>query len=98
MDPRLKSSRWQKARAAVLADEPVCQCCAHRGKAQPATQVDHITPRADAPDRFFDRLNLWALCRSCHDMKSQLEQQGHRSENRESWAGFIAHHLHRRGR
>lgn len=89
MDPRLKTSAWRKARAAVLADEPLCPVCAHAGRAKVAEEVDHITPRRDAPERFFDRLNLWGLCRSCHRIKTRLENAGMWHADRAAWTCAI---------
>lgn len=95
MDPRLKTSAWRKARAAVLADEPLCVPCLQSGRAQPATDVDHITPRQLEPESFFDRLNLWGLCRRCHQAKTILERDG-RERTREQWVTAINKRLKRR--
>ena len=65
-------SRWVKLRATILArDCHLCQPCLASDKVTPATQVDHITPKAkggtDDPD------NLQAICAPCHDAKSRAE-------------------------
>jgi len=89
MDPRLKTAAWRKARASVLADEPLCEPCLQRDRITPAQEVDHITPRRDAPEEFLDRTNLWGLCSSCHRIKSRLECMGIRYDNRHDWARMI---------
>ena len=96
MDPRLKTAAWRKARAAVLADEPLCPCCASVGRATPATEVDHIEPRASAPERFFERVNLWGLCRSCHFIKTRLEWAGLMLTERHEWSEAIQRQKQRR--
>ncbi|MGE0583468.1 MAG: HNH endonuclease [Steroidobacteraceae bacterium] len=65
---------WRKLRALVLArDQGLCQACLKTGRTTPATQVDHIRPKAtggtDEPS------NLQSLCRPCHDEKSRREMQ-----------------------
>lgn len=95
MDPRLKTSAWRKARAAVLADEPLCPVCAHVGRASVAEECDHIEPRRLAPERFFDRLNLWGLCRACHRVKTRLENMGATYTTREEWVQAINAKLNR---
>lgn len=85
MDPRLKTSAWRKARLAVLADDPLCPVCAHVGRVTPAQEVDHIVARRDAPELFFDRLNLWGLCRVCHLFKTRLEGMGVTHSERLEW-------------
>jgi len=61
---------WERLRARVLAEEPVCRAC---GIAR-ATDVDHILPRrrggTDARD------NLQALCHSCHSQKTSRSDGG----------------------
>lgn len=54
---------------AYLADHPLCAIC----EGHPPTVVDHATPLsrggADTPD------NWQALCKECHDRKSQYERE-----------------------
>ena len=56
---------WDRLRAQVLADEPLCPC------GQPATTVDHIVPRTSGGTDA--RSNLRALCAGCHATKSARE-------------------------
>ena len=73
--------RWVRARAFHLAEEPLCRMCAAEGTVTSATVVDHIVPRAVAPDRAFDGANLQSLCKRHHDArKQQQESRGYHSE------------------
>lgn len=69
-DPRrtlpLNSAAWQRLRASVLADEPLCRMCQARNVIEPATDVDHSdgNPGNNATD------NLVPLCHSCHSIKT----------------------------
>lgn len=64
--------RWRKLRDQVMRrDKWLCQECLRQGRATPAHAVDHIVNKAeggsDSPD------NLQALCRTCHQAKTQQE-------------------------
>ena len=69
---------WVKLRLRILRrDGYLCQQCRRDGRPTPATDVDHIIPKAkdgtDDPD------NLEALCKPCHKAKTAreaLEAQG----------------------
>lgn len=65
---------WQKVRAVVLADEPLCRFCAERGRVTPAEVVDHIETIADRPDLRLVRSNLRPLCESCHNARTARDQ------------------------
>ena len=66
--------RWQKRREAILNREPLCRPCKQAGRVTPATEVDHIVPKAqggtDHPD------NLEPICHDCHEAKSRVEARG----------------------
>ena len=72
-DPRrtipLNSSHWQRLRALILDDEPLCRHCWERGLTVPATDVDHIS--GDPSDN--SRENLAGLCHSCHSIKTAAD-------------------------
>lgn len=59
--------RWERLRAMILNQEPLCRECG-----EPATDVDHIVPRAlggtDAAE------NLQPLCHACHSRKTGRER------------------------
>lgn len=66
----LGSAAWQRLRAQVLAEEPLCRACAARGLVVRATDVDHIE---DSRDDYSDdnrRENLQPLCHECHSLKT----------------------------
>lgn len=75
-DPRrtlaLNTAAWQKLRAAVLADRPLCSHCRRRGLVVMATDVDHAN--GDPSDNSDD--NLQPLCHSCHSLKTAAERGG----------------------
>ena len=58
-----KSKRWQRTRAMVLAEEPMC-----RGCGLPAQAVDHIVDISKG-GAWYDRENLRPLCNRCHNAK-----------------------------
>jgi len=65
-------SRWRKLRAMVMErDRWLCQPCQEQGIATPAHAVDHITPKAQGGDD--SPGNLRAICRACHQAKTQQE-------------------------
>ena len=64
-------SRWQKARATFLGDNPTCRRCG-----QPATVVDHVVPHKGDQELFWDLANWQPLCKRCHDAKTAREDGG----------------------
>lgn len=65
-------SRWQKARAAFLAEHTLCECrdggCCPNGCLRAATVVDHIVPHKGDAELFWDSARNWrSLCKRCHD-------------------------------
>lgn len=70
-------SRWQKARATYLRNNPLCVVHLKRGQVVEATIVDHITPHKNDQGLFWDQSNWQSLCKHCHDSyKQQLEKSG----------------------
>lgn len=69
--------KWEQARAAFLAQHPVC--CMPRCGA-PATHVDHIVPHRGNAKLFWRRSNWQPMCASCHSRKTRGE--GHRPDYR----------------
>ncbi len=59
---RLYGTKWQKARAAFLGENPLCVECQKIGKREPATVVDHIVPHRGDAALFWDMSNWRALC------------------------------------
>ncbi len=63
---------WAKARTIALTrDLHLCQPCQRAGRTTPATEVDHITPKAKGGTD--DLANLQSICSKCHAAKSARE-------------------------
>lgn len=73
---RLYGYAWQKARAAYLAEHPLCVACREAGRVEAATVVDHKTPHRGDPAVFWDRANWQPLCKACHDRKTATADSG----------------------
>jgi 5-methylcytosine-specific restriction enzyme A len=65
--------RWRRARAAFLAQYPLCAACQVQGRVVPSTAVDHIVPHRGDPVLFWDEANWQGLCKPCHDGKTARE-------------------------
>ena len=63
------------ARAQITC-EPLCRACLARGKIEPATCADHITPHAGNVNAFF-LSPLRSLCHACHALKTVRETRGY---------------------
>src|SRR5689334_6947250 len=65
---------WEQLRERVLErDCGLCQPCLKRSIVTLATQVDHITPKAEGGTD--DQANLQAICEPCHETKTRAEMQ-----------------------
>ena len=86
-DPRrLRSTaRYQRARAAFLAANPLCMECERRGIVTAAAELDHVEP-VHLGGAFWDSENWAALCRDCHRTKTEAERRGPRVETPEQQA------------
>ena len=69
-----KGTSWEKTRAGVLANNPLCEIC----RVAQATSVDHIVPKARGGTD--DPSNLQASCKPCNLKK------GSRVQTRQTWA------------
>jgi 5-methylcytosine-specific restriction protein A len=67
------NSRWSKARAAYLAEHPLCVVCRAQNRYTSATVVDHIRAHKGDMDLFWDVSNWQSLCKQCHDIKTANE-------------------------
>lgn len=61
--------RWELLRDQVLSEEPLCRA----GCGRPPRVVDHIRPHRGDETLAFDRTNLQAMCKGCHDAKTAHE-------------------------
>jgi 5-methylcytosine-specific restriction protein A len=66
-------ARWRRARAAFLAQHPLCAACRAQGRMVPATVVDHVVPHRGDQKLFWDERNWAPACKSCHDAKTARE-------------------------
>lgn len=76
-DPRrtlpLNKAAWQKLRASVLRESPLCEHCRRQGLVMAATDVDHSN--GDPSDN--SRTNLQPLCHACHSRKTATDHGKH---------------------
>ena len=75
-----KTKEWRRLRWSILTrDLFTCQMCG-RLEANTAKLVcDHRHPHRGDLVRFWDPLNLWTLCKPCHDGAKQREEQAARN-------------------
>jgi 5-methylcytosine-specific restriction protein A len=78
------TSKWQKARAAYLAQHPLCVFCERDGVLTPATVVDHVEPHRDDDEKFWDQDNWQSLCKSHHDSTKQRQEMAERGGGQKS--------------
>lgn len=75
-----KTARWQKIRAIVLANEPLCRFCLAKGRVVPSTVADHVEPHRNDPEKFFAG-PFMGLCAPCHSgLKQSIEVRGYSNE------------------
>lgn len=66
---------WQRFRLRILKrDCYMCQPCLSKGRATPATEVDHIVPRSKGGPMVDS--NAQSICTDCHKAKT-AEDEGH---------------------
>jgi len=66
------SGRWKKLRDKIVRQNPVCEHC----NTSATSDVHHIEPLVERIDRAYDRRNLIALCKHCHDVAHQRDKMG----------------------
>ena len=66
MPAKGRGKAYQKARARLLAAEPVCVWCRER----PATTADHVPPLAEAPSPELWVGQLVAACARCNSKRA----------------------------
>jgi 5-methylcytosine-specific restriction enzyme A len=64
---------WRAFRAQILAERPACIDCGRR-----ATDVDHLTPVREAPDRALDPSNVVSRCHPHHSARTSREHSWNR--------------------
>jgi 5-methylcytosine-specific restriction protein A len=66
-------TQWDKLRPYILArDDYLCQVCSKQDRTTPASEVDHIIPKADGGTD--DEDNLQSICIDCHKAKTLQER------------------------
>ena len=58
---------WEKLRARILEEEPLCRSCDELGRAVPAHHVHHIEPVDECRSLRLEPSNLMPLCAPCHE-------------------------------
>lgn len=75
------TARYQRERAAFLAENHRCVFCQREGRLTLSTTLDHIIPHKGDLDLFWDQANWQALCKPHHDAaKQQIERGGYSSQ------------------
>lgn len=69
---RQRGRAGQRARAQVMAEEPLCRTCLKNNRTTPSAEVDHIVPLAEGGSD--TRSNKQGLCKPCHEAKSAAER------------------------
>lgn len=65
-------AEWVKTRTRIMKrDNHLCQPCLTKGRPTPATEVDHVKPKAQGGTEDDD--NLQAICHACHVEKTEAE-------------------------
>ena len=75
---------WNKLRASVLQEQPLCQDCEDHGITNPDDlELDHIIPITERPDLRLVRANLRMRCKACHQRKTNMDEK--RQWTSEEW-------------
>ena len=61
---------WQKFRAQILAERPLCQDCLAAGRVTPSREVHHVVKLRARRDLRLDPENVLALCTPCHSART----------------------------
>lgn len=72
----LYSYGWARYSKGFLRRNPLCVVCQAAGRVVAAEVTDHIVPHRGDRSLFWDTANHQALCKSCHDRKTVLEDGG----------------------
>lgn len=93
---RMYGAAWRKARAAFLAEHPLCRMCGQLGQVTPATRVDHVIPHRGDVELFWLESNWQPLCQPCHDRHKQRAEKSGRVAgcDERGWPLDPSHHWH----
>ena len=71
-----KTQAWRRKRWAVLVrDLFTCQLCQKLEANTSQLVADHKTPHRGDEALFWDDVNIWCLCKPCHDGAKQREER-----------------------
>ena len=77
-DRLYKTARWQRIRAQLLRERPLCEVCTHIGRVTLASVADHHPPHGGNVELFWCSLKgLRALCARCHGQVRPDQQRGY---------------------
>lgn len=72
------TARWQRLRWHVLRDDLfTCRICKRIEGNTSQLVADHIIPHRGDEVLFYDRANLWCVCKACHDTTCQSIEVRH---------------------
>ena len=63
-----RKPQWKALRREILRD--VAYTCHECQRISLELEIDHVVKHDGDPGRFWDRVNLQALCRTCHQRKT----------------------------
>lgn len=69
-----KRKQWINIRKHKLSLNPFCELCSEKNKPKFATEIDHIEPIEESPEKALLLDNLQSLCKSCHSKKTYEEK------------------------
>lgn len=72
-------SQWRRARAAYLAQHPLCVMCKEQGRVVPASVVDHVIPHKGDAALFWAPANWQSLCQPHHNRTKQAAERADQS-------------------
>ena len=79
------TARYQRERAAFLAENPLCAACLRDGRHVGADDLDHVVP-VEAGGSYWDWSNWQGLCRPCHEAKTAAENARRGAvQGRDAW-------------
>lgn len=77
------SKKYKEMREDFLSTNPLCAECLKHDLHVGATDLDHIEPVIDNPDRMFDPTNFQGLCKECHKIKTTAENRARYVDGRD---------------
>lgn len=76
------TQKWRTKRKNILRrDKYCCQICKRFGRSRQATQVHHIKPADEYPEKAFDDENLISLCHACHNKQHPEKSKARKFRN-----------------